>query len=143
MATFVPKRTVPKFQLTGKVEFTVLRNSGEGDYIDGYWVAGERLPVLFTGNIQPLKGSELMALPESDRTKESIKVYTVETLRTVEELGQLEADLIVWNGNKFQASRTMTYQMGVLDHTKTICFRLPETPNDKATYIPTPEEENG
>lgn len=133
MATFVPKRTVPKFQLTGKVNITVLR-SMPGQWVDGYWEEGGTIEAIVVGNIQPLKGSELLALPESDRTKESIKVYTVETLRTVEEVGQTEADIVVWNGKKFQATKTMTYQMGVLDHTKTICFRLPETPNDQASY---------
>ena len=85
-------------------------------------------------NVQPLRGHELLSLPESDRTKDSIKVYCVETLNTLSEVGQTKADLVIWEGKKYQAIRPMTYKMGVLDHTKTICYRLPETPQNQAAY---------
>ena len=58
----------------------------------------------------------------------------METLNTVEEVGQTKADIVVWEGKKFKAIKAMTYKMGVLDHTKTICVRFPETPQNQATY---------
>lgn len=127
-------RTIPQFLLTHKIPITILRQ-GEGGYVDGYWVNGVETPLNIEANVQPMRGHELLTLPESDRTKESIKVYCVETLRTVEEVGQTKADIIVWEGKRFQAIKTMTYKMGVLDHTKTICYRLPETPQNQAAYV--------
>ena len=124
-------RTVPNFMLTHKVTITVLRQ-GQGTWVDGYWVDGTETPLYVEANVQPLRGHELLTLPEADRTKASIKVYCVETLRTVEEVGQTKADVIVWEGKRWQAIKTMTYKMGVLDHTKTICYRLPETPQNMA-----------
>lgn len=137
MATSLPKRTIPRFVLTHKLPITVLRY-GAGEWVMGRWVPAPVTEIPLEANVQPMKGIDLMVLPESDRTTESIKVYTVETLRTVEEVGQADADIIVWQGKKFKAVKAMTYQMGVLDHTKTICCRLPATPNDKATADGTP-----
>lgn len=138
-----PKRTTPRFVLTHKVGFTLLRKS-PGTRVNGRWIEGTELAIEAQGNIQPLKGSELLALPESDRTKESIKVYTVETLKTLTEVDATQADHIIWEGKRFVAAQTFTYKMGVLDHTKTICFRLPETPDNLARYVePTPPVEPG
>ena len=127
-------RTTPQFLLTHKIPIVVLRQ-GEGAWVDGYWVNGVETPLDIEANVQPMRGHELLTLPEADRTKESIKVYCVETLKTVEEVGQTKADVIVWDNKRFQAIKTMTYKMGVLDHTKTICYRLPETPQNQATYV--------
>lgn len=126
-------RTIPQFLLTHKIPITILRQ-GEGGYVDGYWVNGVETPLDIEANVQPMRGHELLTLPESDRTKESIKVYCVEKLQTVEEVGQTKADIVVWEGKRFQAIKTMTYKMGVLDHTKTVCYRLPETPQNQAEY---------
>lgn len=124
-------RTIPQFLLTHKIPIVVLRQ-GEGAWVDGHWVNGVETPLDIEANVQPMRGHELLTLPEADRTKESIKVYCVETLKTVEEVGQTKADVIVWDTKRFQAIKTMTYKMGVLDHTKTICYRLPETPQNQA-----------
>lgn len=124
-------RTIPQFLLTHKVPVQVKR-FGEGEWVDGYFVNGVETTLDIEANVQPLRGHELLTLPEADRTKESIKVYCVETLKTVDEVGQKKADVIIWEDKRWQATRTMTYRMGVLDHTKTICFRLPETPDNLA-----------
>lgn len=125
-------RTVPQFLLTHKTPITVLRQ-GAGSWVNGRWVDSGETELPIEANVQPLRGHELLTLPESDRSKASIKVYCVDTLNTVEEVGQTKADIIVWEGKRWQAIRTMTYKMGVLDHTKTICYRLPETPQNMAS----------
>lgn len=126
-------RSYPKFLLTRKLTIPILRSS-PGEYIEGHWVPGEVTEITIEANVQPMRGWELQALPESDRSKESIKVYTESTLKTVEEVGATMADIAVWGGKKFQVIRAVTYRMGILDHTKAICYRLPETPDDLASY---------
>ena len=122
-------RSVPQFLLTRKTSITVLRQ-GAGSWVKGRWVDGTEAELPIEANVQPLRGHELQNLPESERSKDSIKVYCVETLNTAEEVGKTKADIVVWEGKRWQAIRTMTYKMGVLDHTKTICYRLPETPQN-------------
>ena len=127
-------RTTPQFLLTHKVPITVIRKSA-GAWVDGYWVDWLNIELSVEANVQPLRGHELLSLPESQRTRDNIKVCCVETLRTVEEVGATKADEIIWEGKRFQATKTFTYKMGVLDHTKTVCFRLPETPQNLAEYV--------
>ena len=142
MSVLIPKRisasTSPKFALTGKVQITIERFT-KGEWVKGRWVDGEKEYLDIEANVQPLKGHELSVLKESDRTKDSIKVYSAERLRTVEEVDELQADLVVWEGNTYRAMKTLTYQMGVLNHTKTLCVRLPTTPQNMAI----PGDRNG
>lgn len=130
-----PKRastlTAPSFILTKKLPITILRKT-EGEWIKGRWVEGRAEEIEIEANVQPMRGHELVVLPEADRTKDSIKVYSVERLRTVEEVKQEEADIVVWEGKHYRAVKTMTYKMGVLNHTKTICVRYPTTPDNLA-----------
>lgn len=130
-------RSTPQFLLTKTAPIIVLRQ-GAGSYVNGYWQNGTQETLNREANVQPMKGWELQSLPESDRSKESIKVYGVDDLRTVEEVGATKADIVVWQGKKFQVMRVMKYEMGILDHTKAICYRLPETPQNQASYTPPP-----
>lgn len=124
-------KSVPSFMLTNKTKIVVERHS-PGSFVKGRWVEGDVEYIDIEANVQPLKGFELQVLPESDRTKDSIKVYSAETIKTVEEVDEKNADIVVWENKKYRAVRRMTYSMGVLDHTKTICIRLPTTPQNLA-----------
>lgn len=126
-----PAITTPSFILTKKLPITILRKT-EGEWIKGRWVEGRAEEIEIEANVQPMRGHELVVLPEADRTKDSIKVYSVERLRTVEEVKQEEADIVVWEGKHYRAVKTMTYKMGVLNHTKTVCVRYPTTPDNLA-----------
>ena len=133
-----PKREVkfnqisqPAFLLTKKVPISVERFTA-GTWVGGRWVEGNKTTLTINANVQPLKGEEILALSESDRHRDSIKVYSTDVLNTVNEVGQESADIIIWNSKRYKAIKTQTYQMGVLDHTKTVCYRLPETPDEMA-----------
>lgn len=136
-----PKRnsgfSTPKFILTNKLPFKIVRFS-PGGYVKGKWVNGVSEEIEIEGNVQPMRGHELLALPESDRTKDVIKVYTVENLQTLDELTQTKADLVIWNDLVYQVVKTMTYQMGILNHTKSIAIRMPLTPDDYGSYNVSP-----
>lgn len=136
-----PKRTsmlsTPKFTFTRKLPIKIIRFS-PGEYIKGKWVDGSNQEIELEGNVQPMRGHELLTLPESDRTKDVIKVYTVESLKTLDERTKTKADLVIWNDLVYQIVKTMTYQMGVLNHTKSIAVRMPLTPEDYGSYNDSP-----
>lgn len=133
--------TLPQFILTHTVPTSLITKS-EGEWVRGKWVEGSETVTTINANIQPLKGSELQVLPESIRTRESIKAYTVSKVKTAEEVDETTADIIVWEGKRFTVMRSIPYKMGVLNHYKVICCRLPETPNELSKYavpVPTPQ----
>lgn len=120
------KRTsIPTFSLTGKVTITVIRQTGS--WVRGRWVEDDGVDVEIEGNIQPLKFHEIQQLPESDRTKEWIKLYTTDQIYTAEESSEAgrSADVLIWNGKRFKAMKARRYQMGVLDHVHVLCAREP------------------
>lgn len=129
----VVNRSVPPFNLTRKVEIIILRK-GEGQWVHGRWVDGLETEFTIEANVQPAKGYELIPMPEADRSKDWIKVYSVDRLNSVQEGDAIPADIVIWEGNRYQVYNCKTYRMGVLDHTKSMCVRLPETPQDQASY---------
>ena len=119
------QRTKPQFLLTHKTTITRVRKTS-GDYLGGVWVDGVSEEVTILANVQPTKGSELMALPESDRSRDIIKIYTTEEILGVQEGdGKTSPDLIIWQGNTYEVKIVYVQRMGVLDHTKALAARIP------------------
>lgn len=110
--------------LNGKVTVDVSRREG-GQYVRGVWQAA--LPIVFqiTANIQPvLKSTDTQILPEGDRTKECIKVYTTTPLlQRREGESPVEGDIITWDGKLFEVMKAIEYKMGFLNHWKIIAVR--------------------
>ena len=130
MSVLYPKqpssqRTKPNFLLTHKTPITRIRKT-VGSYISGVWVDGVAEEVTILANVQPTKGSELMALPESDRSRDIIKIYTTDEILGVQEGdGKTSPDLIIWQGNTYEVKLVYVQRMGVLDHTKALAARVP------------------
>lgn len=119
------QKTKPNFLLTHKTPITRVRKTS-GDYLGGVWVDGVAEEVTILANVQPTKGSELMALPESDRSRDIIKIYTTEEILGVQEGdGKTSPDLIIWQGNTYEVKLVYVQRMGVLDHTKALAARIP------------------
>lgn len=121
-----PKSSIPTFALTHKVPITVERVTG-GSWVKGRWVEGESVEIEIEGNVQPLKFHEIMQLPESDRTREWIKIYSAEQMYTSEESSEEghQADLIHWEGKVYKVMKCRHYSMGVLDHFHALAAREP------------------
>ena len=126
------QKTSPQFQLTHTVTAT-RRRTAPGSYVAGVWTPGASTDTQIQVNIQPLRGHELFVMPEADRSKEWVKLYTTADIRGISE-GTLSnastpanPDLILWDGRVFEVSKVSTYKMGVLNHTKAIAARIPES----------------
>lgn len=110
--------------LNGQVEITVNRSSG-GTWVKGVYRPNASTPVVMKANIQPvLKSTDTMLLPEGDRSKEMIKVYTVAPLiQRIEGVSPKQGDTFVFDGKTWEVIRVISYKMGILDHHKSICVR--------------------
>jgi hypothetical protein len=119
----------PNFLLTKKVSIDIIRQT-QGSYVNGDWVEGTETTVPTEVNIQPLKDSEILLLPESERTKEWYKLYSAEELRTAKEgTGGYGADEFIWQGDRYRVMKARNFAMGTLDHFRAFAARIPLTPN--------------
>ena len=81
-------------------------------------------------NIQPLRPSEILQMPEADRTREWYKVYCAEDLRTLQEgVSGHAADEFVWQGYNYKIMKVSNWSMGILNHFRAYAARTPVTPN--------------
>jgi len=123
----LPKTSIPTFLLTHKIEIPVVRKIGE--WVKGRWVESE-IPEEFSieGNVQPVKMNEILQMPEADRTREWIKVYTAESVVTAEEGTDPNlADVLIYHDKRYKAMKQKQYDMGVLDHFCVYCAKEPVT----------------
>jgi len=112
----------PRFLLTRTVPVVVQRRV-KGSYVKGAWVEGDTLEITRHVNIQPLKPSEILMLPDADRTKEWYQLYCAEDLRTMLE-NVWDADEFEWQGGKYKVMRVSNFAMGVLDHYSAQAVRI-------------------
>lgn len=120
---------VPKFLLTKTVPITVYRKT-QGSYVNGIFVPGTETQITRNVNIQPVKPSEIMMMPESERTKEWYKIYCAEDLRTLQEgASGWSADEFIWQGYRYRVMKVSVWNMGTLNHYKAWAARIPVTPN--------------
>lgn len=117
----------PPLLLVGSVTLDVLRRTS-GTIVNRRWVEDpnpEIVPIVC--NVQPiLKMSDTLLIPEADRSKACLKVYTkgCEMRALKEGVGGWAADRFIWQGDMYEVMKVINYQMGVLNHYKAICMRV-------------------
>lgn len=96
------------------------------------WRRGEPQEVEIKGvNIQPLKDSEYLLLPEGYRARDWLKIYSKEALQGPREGpdGQ-DGDRFTYKGTLYEVVRCKPYSMGVLDHYKSLAVSVEKTPTE-------------
>ena len=98
--------------------------------MNGRWVEGVPDVVEIKANIQPMRDQEIMLLPESDRSREWINIYSPDEIRTEKQGADgWAADEFEWGGDMYKVMRVRHYQMGVLDHYEAKAARQEITPD--------------
>lgn len=116
----------PPLLLTGRVKLQVIRRESE-TIVRGRPVDGLESVVEVVCNVQPiLKSTDTSMLPEADRSKAAIKVYTngAPLRQRREGSGGWAADRFLWEGDLYEVMKVIDYKMGVLSHYKAICQRV-------------------
>lgn len=93
-------------------EVIKVQRFGVGEYVKGVYQPGDTTELEIPASVQPMKPNERLLLPEGQRTKEVVKIFTVERLCTTDERGGTKADIITSKGRLFEIA-------GVDDWTKT------------------------
>lgn len=116
----------PPLFLVGNTTLNIIRTSS-ATYVNGRPVPGVSVEVPVVCNVQPvLKSSDTLLIPEADRSKACLKVYTRgDELRSLKEGSNgWTADRFMWDGDLYEIMKVIPYKMGTLDHYKAICMRV-------------------
>lgn len=116
----------PPLLLTGHTTLDIIRREAE-IIIRGRPSPGAESIVQVVCNVQPvLKSTDTYLLPEADRTRATLKVYTKgAALRQRKEgTSGYAADRFYWKGELYEVMKVIDYDMGVLNHYKALCARV-------------------
>ena len=119
----------------GKRDYRVIRVNGTGQYVDGEYINSPPEEVVIRANIQPAMSSfRTQLLPEGDRNKEAITIYSNDWLYTARSSTSLpdrvstslQCDLIVYRGAKWEVVVSRPYgNFG--EHTEALAIKLNES----------------
>ena len=118
----------------GKRDYTVIRVDGTGQYVDGEYVESTPQEIKIRANIQPAMSSfRTQLLPEGDRNKEAITIYSNDwlyTTRSGTSLGGVsnsaQNDVVIYRGAKWEVVVSRPYgNFG--EHTEALAIKLNES----------------
>ncbi len=107
-------KTKMLLKLTGRKSFDVVSTTGE--YVNGIWQEVEGSPFPVKGNEQPLPGYEIQMLPESFRSKDTRKFFTLTFLNSLEDGEDIRPDKVIIEGIRFEVHKRKRFQMGPRNH---------------------------
>jgi len=81
-----------------------------GEYIDGHYIAGAESTFEIVASIQPLGAYEMLQLPEGQRTKEAVKIYTTSPLRQTIESQQVKGDRVAYKSRLYEVQKVSTWE---------------------------------
>lgn len=117
--------------LLGATTITRRRYSAGSRATTGYWTEGATTDTSITASVQPASGEDLQVLPEGERTRRAIKVYTTTELRTTSPQDGTRSDELVIAGlvgiddGTYQVESVAPYY-ALLGHHKAIAVRAQE-----------------
>jgi hypothetical protein len=88
------------------------------------WVKGRTSPatlqaaVSFRASIQPMNGRELLVLPEGERTREYIKLYTDTQLNMADPVTGAKGDLVSYKGRTWEVTQSNDWNLNDYAHFK-------------------------
>lgn len=124
------------YRLIKFTPITVYRKE-QGMFVGGIWQDGSISTFEVKAKVQPLKDTELMLLPESERNRSWLKLHIQEdpllthsALRCAQQ-GQdgWGADEIDWQGYRYEVMKDRNFDDSILDHTRVMAARKEVTPN--------------
>lgn len=116
----------PPLLLTGHTTLDIIRRESP-KIVRGRTSPGAESTVQVVCNVQPvLKSTDTYLLPEADRSRATLKVYTKgEPLRQLKEgPNGHAADRFYWKGDLYEVMKCIDYDMGTLNHYKALCMRV-------------------
>lgn len=77
-------------------------------------------PVEFRASIQPLSGRDRLLLPEGDRNRNFVRIYTDTQLTMESQVGKTLGDIVTYAGKTWQVQETDDWNLNAYKHFKFI-----------------------
>lgn len=110
----------------------VVKRQAVGAYDEnGRWQEGTTSQLTIMASVQPLKVSEMQALPEGRRSSSAVKVYTDTLMQRAEEQTETTSaqnpDIVTWQGRTYEVVDCLIYQSGIIPHYKALAVEVRQT----------------
>lgn len=93
----------------------------------GIYVPGAPTDTVIQASVQPVNGKELQTLPEGERERDWLKVYTLATLKTTNQHDGTSADHIIIDAITYQVRQVWGWRAASpIPHFKAFIVRLQE-----------------
>lgn len=89
---------------SGEAKDVVVRRQTSSAYEQGRWIEQTPFELKVKAVIQPAKSHELVRLPEGNRTKGAIKIYTTEKLQVGSVKAKTNSDKIIWHNDLYEVA---------------------------------------
>lgn len=111
--------------LSGMFVDVTRRRYAAGAYTAGVYVRGAETTATIRASVQALKPEEVQDLPEAQRTRRPMRVFSRSELRCVVEGTNTptDADRIDWEGERFEVVSVKRWNLGTLNHYEAIVLR--------------------
>lgn len=106
--------------MLGAKPVTVMRPQ-PGIWHDGSWLESQPATVVIRASVQPAKERDLERLPEGQRTKGAIRVFSKDAIYTADEGAGRRADRITHAGRHWEVATVDHWDHGSLAHYDAIC----------------------
>jgi len=121
--------SIADFSLVHKVPLTLLRQE-PGTRVNGNWIEGTEVSLTIKGNYHPFSDYQVMNLPEADRTKSWMWLFTTDLVRSKKEgVDGYGPDRVYLDGELYEVMASQKFSMRVRDHWEIKLVRLELTPN--------------
>ena len=105
------------------VDATIVRTDA-GVYTDGRWVDGAAdAPVPVRVSLQPATADQVIRLPEGDRDRETLSVWTNYVLQVSNEQNKFKGDTMTFNGIKYRIAWKKPWFVGI-SHSEALAVRM-------------------
>lgn len=107
-----------------KTESITVTRYKKGAYHKGRFRQGASVQLKIPAVVIPIKGQELLKLPEGQRTKEGIKVYTKDPLKTADDTEKTSADILCLRGKDYEVQDVQQWHSVDLPHYRSLAVKI-------------------
>ena len=103
-------------------EYILIRATA-GGHIKGTYFPGTTSNITIEANWQPLSGDELLNLPENQRTRRSLMIYSEDEIRGENQVSNIPADIITVDSKNYEI-QSVKYYKELCEHYEAVAVEV-------------------